>query len=71
MLTETYRITTAKALRAEFWRMFPHLSRKKIKNFSGNGTMYTTDVRCAWTDFKDDLSKSGDISQEMYQNTTL
>ena len=66
-----YAITTQKELRERFWREHPHLHRKKIKNYSGNGTMHVTDTRCAWCDWIDMLSKSGEISQELAQRATL
>jgi len=67
----TYRITTQKQLRREFWQTFPHLPRKKITNYSGNGKMYPTDTRCAFVDWLDMLSKNGDISQELAERATL
>lgn len=66
-----YRITTQKQLRAEFWRTFPNLSRSRIRNFSGNGTMHVTDTRCAWCDWIDMLSKNGDISPELAERAEL
>jgi len=67
----TYRITTQRELRREFWQTFPNLPRKKIKNYSGNGTMYPADTRVTWCDWIDSLSKGGDISQELAQRATL
>lgn len=67
----TYRITSQKALRAEFWRDHPDLPRGKIRNYSGNGTMHPTDVRVAFTDYLDMLSKDGSISQRLAENATL
>ena len=66
-----YRITNQKDLRAEFWEAFPDLPREKIPNYSGNGTMYRTDTRCAFTDWLDMLSKNGDIPQQLAENATL
>lgn len=65
------RITSAKAVRAAFWRDHPGLSRKKIPNYSGNGTMYVTDTRVAFTDYVDMLSRDGRISQRLAQSVTL
>jgi hypothetical protein len=70
-MINAYRLTTARAVRAEFWREHPMLSRKRITNYSGNGTMYTTDTRCAFCDFVDALSKDGAISQDLAQRITL
>jgi hypothetical protein len=66
-----YTFTTQRELRREFWRTFPELCRRKVKDFSGNGTMYMTDTRCAWVDWLDDLSREGDISEELAQRATL
>jgi hypothetical protein len=51
--------------------MHPDLPRRRIPNYSGSGTMYPTDTRCAFVDFLDVLSKSGDISQELAERATL
>jgi hypothetical protein len=59
------QITTQRELRRMFWAQHPALQRKKITNYSGNGTMYVTDTRCAWCDWIDSLSKDGAISQEL------
>jgi hypothetical protein len=66
-----YRITTQRQLRKEFWLTFPKLPRKKITNYSSNGKMYRTDTRCAWVEWIDMLSKSGDISQALAERATL
>ena len=66
-----YRITTQKQLRKEFWETFPELSRRKIKDYRGNGRMHTTDTRCAFVDWVDTLSKDGDISPELAERVTL
>ena len=66
-----YRITTQRELRAEFWRTFPQLSRRKITNYSGNGKMHVTDTRVTWCDWIDSLSKDGAISQELANRATL
>lgn len=67
----TYTYTTQKQIRAAFWEAFPNLPRRKIKNYSGNGTMYPTDTRCAFVDFLDALSKNGDISPALADRATL
>ena len=63
--------TTQRQLRAEFWRTFPTLPRKKIPNYAGTGTMYRTDTRVTWCDWMDMLSKSGEISPELAERATL
>ena len=64
-------ITTQRELRKAFWQQFPNLQRKKITNYSGNGTMHVTDTRVTWCDWLDGLSKNGEISQELAQRATL
>lgn len=66
-----YTFTTQRQVRSAFWKAHPTLDRKRIPNYSGNGTMYTTDVRCAFTDWIDGLSKDGQISQDLAQRVTL
>lgn len=64
-------ITTQRELRRLFWREHPQLQRKRVTNYSGNGTMYVTDTRVTWCDWIDALSKCGEISQELAQRATL
>lgn len=64
-------ITTQKDLRRLFWQEHPTLPRKKITNYSGNGTTYCTDTRCAWCDWIDAMSRNNEISQELAQRATL
>lgn len=66
-----YRLTDEDEVIAEFWEQHPDLPRKRIKNYSGNGTMFVTDTRCAFSDFVDYLSKSGAISSELADTVTL
>ena len=63
--------TTQRQLRAAFWETFPTLSRRKIPNYSGNGRMHVTDVRCAWCDWLDSLSKSNEITDALASRATL
>ena len=65
------QITTQRELRRVFWEEHPHLTRRKIPNYSGNGTMHVTDTRCAWCDWIDFLSKDNIITQELAQRATL
>jgi hypothetical protein len=64
-------ITTQRELRRTFWATFPHLSRRKIKNYAGNGKMYCTDTRTAWVNWLDCLSKNGEISQDLGERAEL
>ena len=64
-------ITTQKELRRAFWEQHPHLPRRKIKNYSGNGTMYPTDTRCAWVNWLDCMKKDGQISDSLAYRSKL
>jgi hypothetical protein len=66
-----YQITNQKDLRRAFWRDHPGAVRRKITNYSGNGTMHVTDTRCAWCDYVDAMSRDGVISQELAERATL
>jgi hypothetical protein len=66
--------TTQKQVRAAFWEAHegvPGITPRKIRNYSGNGTMHNTDTRCAFCDYVDSLSKNGDISEALAQRVTL
>lgn len=65
------KITNQRALRAEFWRQNPHLSRRRITNYSGNGKMYPTDVRVTWCDWLDAMNRAGIVSDELADRATL
>ena len=70
----SYPITTQKALRAAFWdahASIKGITRRKIRNYSGNGTMHNTDTRCAWVDFVDMMARDGQISESLAQRATL
>lgn len=71
MQRNQYTYTTQQALRAAFWQQHPHLSRKKIKDYSGNGRMHTTDTRCAFVAWLDNLNRNGEVSQALAQRATL
>jgi hypothetical protein len=62
---------TSREVRRAFWRDHPHLSRRKITDYSGTGKMYTTDTRCAFVDYVDALSKSGLVSEAVANRVTL
>lgn len=64
-------IKTQRELRRHFWRVYPDMDRRRIRNHAGNGTMYTTDTRCAFVDWVDMLAKSGEITPELAQRATL
>lgn len=64
-------ITTQKELRRAFWVAHPHLPHRRIKNYSGNGTMYPPDTRCAWCDWLDYMQNAGEISEALANRATL
>jgi hypothetical protein len=69
-----YQITNQRALRAAFWRGHDGVAgvtMRKIPSYSGKGTMYDTDTRCAFTDWLDSLACAGTISQALAQRATL
>ena len=70
MQRNQYTYTTQIALRAAFWQQHPHLSRKKVKSYSGKGSN-TTDTRCAFVDWLDSLKRNGEVSQALAQRATL
>lgn len=63
--------TTQKQIRAAFWAAHPNFPRQKVPNYSGSGSMYVTDTRCAFSDFVDYLARDGQISEELAQRVTL
>jgi hypothetical protein len=64
-------ITTQKQIRALFWATFPDLSRVKIPGYAGTGRMYTTDTRCTFADYVDELHRDGEISEALANRATL
>ena len=75
---ETQMYTTQKQSRAAFWRAVKagefqplRVTPKRITDYSGNGKTHTTDTRCAFVDWLDELSKSGEVSAELANRVTL
>lgn len=72
-----YQITNQRDLCRAFWEAHTpspaglNVTRRRIKNYSGNGKMHNTDTRCTFCDWVDMLSKDGTISQELAQRATL
>lgn len=64
-------MTNQKQIRAAFWQSHPEASRKRIRDHAGTGKMYTTNTRCAFVDFIDHLSRSGQISEALANRATL
>jgi hypothetical protein len=70
----TYTYTTKKQVRGAFWHAFEGaegISRRKIKNDSGNWTMYNTDTIFAFVAFVDMLARDGYISEYLADRVTL
>ena len=59
------QITSQKQIRAEFWRVHPDLSRRRV------GADYPTDTRVAFVDFIDSLARNDEISEKLAQRATL
>jgi hypothetical protein len=67
-------LTTQRQVRRAFWsdhEGFPHISRRRIRNYSGNGLMHNTDTRCAFADYVDWLARQGMIDEKLAQRVTL
>ena len=70
--------TTQAQIRKAFWQAARDgyfqgmdVTPRKIPNYSENGKMHNTDTRCAFVDFLDSLSKSGEVSSELADRATL
>lgn len=64
--------TNQKQVRAAFWEAgYPNVSKRKIRDYSGKGTMHDTDTRCAFVDFVDMLCRNGEISETLAERVTL
>ena len=62
---------TLKELRKMFWSEVATpemLSEYRVRKTQND---YSTDIRCAWTDFTDWACKSGMITQKQCDNATL
>lgn len=69
-MSTTYSFTNGTQVRDAFWNMFcvegkPREYRGKSQN------ELPTDVRCAFVDFVDHLSRDGSISQALASRVTL
>jgi hypothetical protein len=63
--------TTQRQIRALFWATFPDLLRKTIPDHAGTGRMYTTDTRCTFVDYVEELRRDGEISDQLANRVTL
>lgn len=71
-------LTTQKQVRKSFWDAWRNgefkglsVTPRRIPNYSGNGKMHNTDTRCAFVDFVDMLSKSGQLAEGLADRVTL
>jgi hypothetical protein len=64
-------ITSMAELRRAFWRDNPSLSRRKVRSYSGTGTMHTTDTRVAFVDWLDHQARAGAITEDLASRATL
>jgi len=68
--------TNQKQIRAAFWEAFPDLPRRRYR-YSWNRSdktaelVFPVDTRCAFVDFLDGLSRSGQISESLANRATL
>jgi hypothetical protein len=62
-------ITSNRALCAQFRQ--ENLDYKTIKEHGGQGRIYTTDTRCAFTDYVDAMHRDGQISDRLAQSAHL
>lgn len=71
-----YTYTNQKQIRAAFWEAFPDLPRRRYR-YSWNRSdktaelVYPVDTRCAFVDFIDHLSRSGQITEALANRATL
>jgi len=71
-------LTTQKQVRSAFWAAWRagefgvlNVTPKRITNYAGNGKMHNTDTRCAFCDFVDMLSKTGQLKEGLADRVTL
>lgn len=65
-------LSTQTEISAEFWRAHgASAPRAQVRDYSGEGLMWPTDTRCAFTDFLDALARDGRISRALAQRATL
>lgn len=68
--------TNQKQIRAAFWQAHPDLPRRRYRyawtqNDKTAALVYPIDTRCAFVDFVDYLHRSGLISENLANRTTL
>ena len=62
----TYRITTQRELRSEFWATFQNLERK-----TGSQNNQPADTRATFVDWVVSLQRNGEISEKLSDTATL
>jgi hypothetical protein len=69
----SYRITTQKQLRDEFWETFPELECR-VNHNTGNPLRQNkqpVDTRMSFVDWIDQLQRNGDIPEKLAERATL
>ena len=71
-------LTNQKEIRAAFWNSALNnefgdlnVTRRRLPDHGGHGTMHNTDTRCAFVDYVDMLARDGQITEDMAQKVTL
>lgn len=67
----SYTYTTARAVRAAFWKMADPMNGDGITRRKLPDGDYTADTRCAFVDFVDHLAREGAISERLAQRVIL
>ena len=62
-------ITTQKTVRTEFWHQHQHPQFERVSGWTQN--KYDTDIRMAFCNFVESLSRSEQISQDLALRVTL
>lgn len=67
-----FAFTTQRQLRAAFWENLrdhaPELARRRRP---GRQNDQPCDIRCAWVDWLDNVSRCGDASEQLVERATL
>ena len=69
-------MTNQKQIRTAFWQAFPDLPRRRYRyswrhNDKTAELVYPTETRCAFVDYLDYLSRSGQITEALANRATL
>lgn len=67
----TKEMRSSREVSRTFFRENPRVSRKLIRDHSGDGFMYTADTRVAFVNWLDSAARDGRVSQNLAQVATL